>query len=111
MTVIYAPPGTALKGVQGAASTLDYGQGSSMEYSLEVENTFKTANTMSYQMSVEVPFDYWTGTFGGGISGSFSQSTENTSSLDAKKSVSFDLKVPGGSSSDGVNHDYDEIWL
>ena len=103
LTVIYAPPGTqSAKG----ASSVEYASGSSAGTNTSSSKTFKTTISSSFDGSGGV-----LGTGGGvGLDFSYSRSSEDTQSVDVKKSESTTLQVTGPSK-EGIDHDHDLIYL
>jgi hypothetical protein len=103
MTIIYAPPGTA-GGKSG--SYVDYSTGSSLGTIVDVSSSFKSDYSITAGLSVG----------GGGNSASASLgnewSTTQLTSTEYKISSTGknEVKVPGPAV-DGVDHDYDQIWL
>lgn len=108
-SVIYAPPGSANK---GGGSSVDYGSSSTTGVTTSVGSSFKSDYSLKASLSLSDPvalgislaseqFDVTTST---------SSTNSSSSSLDVKKTTSYDVKVPGPST-DGVDHDFDEIWV
>lgn len=103
LTVIYAPPGT-----NGGHSTssVSYQAGSSTGTTTSASQSFKAANSLSFEASGGI-----LGTGGsGGVSFEYSRSTTDSQSLDIKKSTTATI-TQAGPAQDGINHDEDEIWL
>ncbi|HTQ48536.1 MAG TPA: carboxypeptidase-like regulatory domain-containing protein [Polyangiaceae bacterium] len=107
--VVYAPPGSANK---GGGSNVDYGSSSTTGVTTSVGSSFKSDYGISASLSLSDPValgislasEQFT------VSTSTSSTSGSQSSLDVKKATGYDLKVPGPAT-DGVDHDYDEIWV
>jgi hypothetical protein len=103
-TVVYAPPGTANK---GASSSVDYGSGSTAGTNESQSTSFKQdysetlSTTLGDPKTASLQFD---------ITSTQSSTSGSSNSIDLKKSANADFKV-FGPSTDGVNHDFDQIWL
>jgi hypothetical protein len=103
LTVIYAPPGT-----NGGHSTssVSYQAGSTTGTLTSASQTFKTANSLSFEGS-----GGFLGSGGGaGLSFDVSKSTTDSQSLEIKKSTTSTISRTGPSQ-DGINHDQDAIYL
>lgn len=103
LTVIYAPPGA--DGGSGKSSVV-YGAGSTTGSTISSSQSFKTANTLSFQAGVGLAGNGVTAGVSFGVSGS----TTNNQSLELKKSANSMVSA-SGPAQDGIDHDYDEIWL
>ncbi|MGB6303085.1 MAG: hypothetical protein WBF45_04985 [Acidobacteriaceae bacterium] len=103
LTIIYAPPGTA---GGKSSSYVDYSTGSTLGTTIDVSNSFKKDFSITAGLSVG----------GGGNSASVSLdndwSVQQTTTDDYKVTSSGknEVKVPGPAT-DGIDHNYDEIWL
>jgi hypothetical protein len=103
LTVIYAPPGT-----NGGHSTssVSYQTGSSTGTTTSASQSFKVANSVSFEAS-----GGFLGNGGGtGTTFEYSRSTTDSQSLEIKKSTAATINQ-AGADLDGINHDEDEIWL
>jgi len=106
--VVYAPPGanggTMNQGV--GASSVDYGSGSTMGSSVSTSN--------SYSNSLNITTTFSGGAFGDdtslGVGVTFAGDKTKTNQIDVTKSEKGDIKIPGPGA-DGINHDYDRIYL
>ena len=100
LTIVYAPPGTT--GAE-ASSMVDYGQESATGTTVSSSSSFKE----EYKATATV-----NGILSGDTSLSFgySRNSSDSSSLYIKKSASTDIKV-FGPPSDGIDHNYDRIYL
>jgi hypothetical protein len=95
--VIYAPPG-------GSGSMVSYQAGGNTQFTSSLSHSFKEGNTVSATfMGDEVAP-------GSGATYDWNRTKTDSHSLDVRKSWTSTRTVfgPGG---DGINHDYDEIWL
>jgi hypothetical protein len=97
LTVLYAPPGTN----GGTSSSLvDYGSNST--------TGTKTSTSSSFKEGVKVGIEPQK--FGIGANFSVSGTATDSSSVEIKKSQSFDIKIPGPAK-DGIDHDHDVFVL
>jgi len=103
LTVVYAPPGT--NGGK-TSSSVDYGSGSSTGTSTSISSSFKDG----IDVSVSAGFDIGIVSLGANADFNASRTTTDSSSVDIKKSASYDIKVPGPGA-DGINHDHDLFYL
>jgi hypothetical protein len=104
VTVIYAPPGSANK---GGGSSVDYGQGTTIGVNESASSSFKTDVSASATVTAGTQL---TGTVDFTLSTSSSDSTGSSSSIAINKSVGSDINV-SGPSTDGIDHQQDEIWM
>jgi hypothetical protein len=96
LTVLYAPPGTN----DGKSVSL-------VDYSSESATGTKTSTEKSWKVGVSLT----AGKEEGGLLGfEVSPSGSDSSSLEIKKSTTFDIKVPGPAK-DGIDHDHDVFVL
>ena len=103
LTVIYAPPGT--NGGK-SSSSVSYAAGSTTGTTTSASQSFKAGNTLSFETSAS-----YLGTGGSlGLSFGYSQSNNDSQSLEIKKSVASTINRQGPSQ-DGINHDEDAIYL
>jgi hypothetical protein len=104
LTVLYAPPGT-----NGGMSTsqVSYSSGSTTGSTTTSTSSFKSDYSVSASLGIGDPSKK-----GASLGGSFEITDTQTQSdaLDIKKAVTKTLLVTGPST-DGIDHDRDEIWL
>jgi hypothetical protein len=104
LTVIYAPPGT-----NGGNSK------NSVTYSAGANTTTTTSASQSFKNSINVSVTQKNGILGAGISGSgsfgYSNTSTDTQSLQVTQSSTATIGPVTGSTKDGINHDYDVIYL
>jgi hypothetical protein len=103
LTVVYAPPGT---NNGNSRSNVQYAAGSTTGTKTTASQTFKFANTLSFNGEG----GFLGNDTGGGTSFSFSRSTTDTQSLDIQKTTNSKIDVPGPGH-DGIDHNEDEIWI
>jgi hypothetical protein len=96
LTVLYAPPGT-----NGGKSV------SLVDYSSESATGTKTSIATSVKQGVSATFG---GEKKGGLEFEFSETDTDSSSVEIKKSTTFDIKLPGPAK-DGIDHDHDVFVL
>jgi hypothetical protein len=103
ISVVYAPPGSA---AGGKPSSVIYGTSSTMGTTTSVGNSFK----QNYNVSITSTASILILSAGSGLSFTFSNASGSTSTYDLKKTTSV-TQTFTGPSLDGVNHDFDQIWL
>jgi hypothetical protein len=103
LSVIYAPPGT-----NGGHSTskVSYQAGSTTGTTTAASQSFKAANSISFEASGGILGNGG----GGGISFEWSRTRTDSQSLEIKKSTNSTIDR-SGPSQDGINHDEDDILL
>jgi hypothetical protein len=101
LTVIYTPP--------GKTSTVDYGSSTALGTSSSMTQAFKQGTNLELT-SLEEPVNGVKIIHG--LGGSFTQSLEDTESININKTSAFDIQVPGlANPTDGIDHDFDVILL
>lgn len=102
LTIIYAPPGTT----GHSNSSVSYQTASTTGSSVSSSQTFTNSNSVSVGVSGQV--------LGNGASANatfdVSQSTTDTQTLEIRKTATRQINSQGPST-DGINHDYDAIFL
>jgi len=101
--VIYAPPGT--NGGK-ASSSVDYGEGSTLGSSTATSASFGSGWSISGSVGGGSIFANTTISAGVDIA----ETTTDNTSIDVKKSKSYDIKVQGPAA-DGIDHDLDLYYL
>lgn len=109
LTVVYAPPGT-----KGATSSSSVSYGSQSTTGTTTTNSRSFKQDYSVTASVTGGFgctgDKCTWGVGGGVSYEYSKNKTHSDAMDVKKSTSSTLAV-NGPSTDGIDHQFDQIWL
>jgi hypothetical protein len=103
IAVNYAPPGSA---AGGRPSSVIYGSSSTMGTTTAVGNSFKQSYNVSFTSTASILIL----AAGSGLSFTFSNASGSTSTIDLKKTTSV-TQTFSGPNLDGVNHDFDQIWL
>lgn len=94
--VDYAPPGSR----------------SNVNYSGSTIRGTSTSTEKSYQTRTDISADVSVFSFGASVSASYSQQTTNSSSVAVVTTTANSTVIAGpAASSQGVNHDYDVIWI
>lgn len=108
-SVRYAPPGTSvnLNSNNAAPPSVTYSSSSSSSVTNKVVNTFGNTDTVGFNAGVSDELNSFS------LSSAFSYSYENSteSSQTATSGTVLSDTLVYGNSRDGINHDYDEIWL
>jgi hypothetical protein len=105
LSVVYAPP--------GQKSTVDYGGSTAFGTTSSLDQSFSNTNTLTVSIKAgtdKIPV------LGGSITASttdsFTQASDTISTMAINKGTSLDLQVAGpASSADGIDHDFDIIYL
>jgi hypothetical protein len=102
LAVLYAPPGSAASGNK-SSNVVAYSSGSSVGTKASITSSLKSGYTVSFGG----------GAGAGGNGGNFGSSTDssNMSTTDITQNTNLTISDPGPSNLDGLNHDYDQIWL
>lgn len=104
MAVVYAPP--------GSQSNVTYSQNTLVGNSTSLSGSF--TNQTSQTVSVSAGFNI-TGVASGSVTGNssttWSEEADTSASVSLNRSTTQSDEVRGPTSSLGVNHDYDVIWL
>ena len=104
ITVIYAPPGT-----NGGKSSSQVSYSSTSTAGTTVTNADSFKQDYSVSATVKCT-DCDFGVLSGGANFDYNQNATHTDALDIKKSATSTIQV-SGPSTDGVDHDLDEIWV
>jgi len=99
LTVVYAPPGT-----NGGKST------SEVDYSTGSSTGTTTSTSSSFKDGIDVSATVTAGPITANADFNFSKTTTDSSSVECKKSESYDIKL-NGPAADGINHDDDIFYL
>ncbi len=106
LTVIYAPPGT--KGGQTTgASTVSYESDSSTGSSHSNSNSFKQGYNTSVSCCDEPAKSMFTGSAGF----QYTRNNTSTNEWDIKKTTTSTIQDTGPLTSDGVDHNHDQVWV
>lgn len=104
LAVTYAPP--------GQNSSVNYGSSTMFGTSTSMTNSFQDGNTVSVSLSRGFGIFGINANTTDGASDAFTQQSDSTSSITVNKTSSSSFTVPGpASSANGVDHDYDIVWI
>jgi hypothetical protein len=107
LSVVYAPP--------GSQSTVQYGTSTLVGSSTSISDSITSAFAQSFSIGVDIGTGIGPAsaqsTVTGTVSSSYTEERDSSESISVSKTTTDEDLVRGPSSSLGVDHDYDVIWL